>query len=200
MKTSIYNKCTEIDKKYRTSLNTIHILQLSMLLTAFLLFNSCKENSTIADDLNNIIDYGQFSAEVTGNENQSFSGLALFAVQIIDEPVGNIFVLSMNSLNTNLIYGIGATMSSIGRPPAGTYTLEGITTNQTGQFTVFNESNSELAVYHSTAGELKILSSASDRLEGEITFTAQKTGSIEQVEVVAQFNASCQQADFLSCD
>ncbi|MEX2435944.1 MAG: hypothetical protein WD735_04610, partial [Balneolaceae bacterium] len=101
---------------------------------------------------------------------------------------------------TSLIYGIGATMSSTGRPAVGTYILEGVTTDQTGQFTVFNESNSELAVYHSTSGELKILSSTSDRLEGEITFTARKSDNVDEVEVVAQFNASCQEAGFLSCD
>ena len=200
MKTNIYNNHPTFVKKNRVAFNTAHFFYLPVLLIATLLFGSCKENSTLADDLNNIIDVGQFSAEVTGTENQSFTGLALFAVQIIDEPVGSIFVLSMNSLNTNLIYGIGATMRSSARPASGTYTLGGLAAGQNAQFTVFNESTSELTIYQSTSGELKIVNSTSESLEGEISFTAQKAGSNEQIEVVAQFNAICQEANFLTCD
>lgn len=196
MKTINYNNYAAYS---RAAINTTHFLLLPILLAVILLLVSCKESSTLADDFN-IINIGQFNAEVTGSENQSFSGLALFAVQIIEEPVGNIFVLSMNSLNTSLIYGVGATMQSSGRPASGTYNLGGITADQTAQFTVFNESTSELTVYHSSSGELKIVGSTSASLEGEITFKAQKAGGTEQIDIVAQFNASCTEASFLTCE
>jgi hypothetical protein len=200
MKTITCNEFIPIVKNHDGAVSVTHFFHLSILLTAILLFSSCKDNASILNDWENIIDIGQFNAEVTGNENQSFSGLALFTVQIIEEPVGNIFVLSMNSLNTSLIYGVGATMQSSGRPAVGTYTLEGVTDGQSAQFTVFNDSTNELTVYQSTSGELKIVSSTQGSLEGEITFKAQIAGGSEEVDVVAQFNASCQEASFLTCD
>lgn len=165
-----------------------------------IIFTTCSEKSTSADEFSDLVDFGQFTAEVTGSENQSFSGVAVFSSQAWDEPVGNIFGLGMSSLISNDTFGITIAMIKSARPSVGTYAIQGGTSDRTGQFTIFNESANNLIIYRSISGEMEITNSTAERLAGEIFFIAKRSDGDEEVEVTARFNARCQQTNLLFCD
>lgn len=159
-------------------------------------FSACKNNGNNA--LGNI-DAGRFSAEVSGAVNRSFEGIALFTVQQLGPPTGNIFVLSMNSLNTEPVYAISVSFSNSGRPGENTFTFDSESTDRFVDFIVF-ESSQNLLIFGAQSGEITFNSSSEQRLQGEISFQATNTSTDEEIQVTALFNANCQQGQVLSCN
>lgn len=167
---------------------------------AGVLFWGCGENSTGTGDLFGSISPGSFEAQVSGSESQSFSGISLFGVQQVGEPVGNIFVLTLSSTTNNPNYSITVTFRRSNRPGSGEHAITGYDSDRAGQFVVFR-SQTDTRVYRSLNGEMVITGSSAERLQGELTFSAALSSNSETtVNVRAKFNANCHQASMLSCD
>jgi hypothetical protein len=174
-----------------------HTIYVFIACTVILFFTSCKDNSSGPDDLFGSI--GSFSAETSGDLSLSFSGVALFATQVIDGPTGNIFVLSMSTISSSPNYVAGVTILNSGRLASGTYTIDEEGTESSGYFTII-PSEDEVITYRVTGGELNISSSSTESVQGNLTLFAILPENGNSVTVTATFNASCQQSGFTTCD
>lgn len=175
---------------------------ISLILISLLVFSSCKNNSSGSEEISGFgnISIGNFSAEVSGDLSQTFDGLALFATQLIDGPTGNIFVLTLSSLNTNISYTTSITFLDSMRPDTGDYSIGNETSTRGGSFIVYQAQSDSTRYYSSRSGELTITSSTSESLQGGLTLRAVESGSDSEVIVTAKFNANCQKVDFTSCE
>lgn len=163
------------------------------------LFISCDDNSSGPDDLTKAIGTGSFSAEVSGDLSLEFSGVALFATQIIDGPTGNIFVLSLNTISSPPNYVTGVTILNSRRLDPGTYTIDEEASESSGFFTMI-PSQDQVISFQVTGGEMTVSSSSSENFQGELMLQATQPDNGDEVTILAEFNASCQQSEFTSCD
>lgn len=163
------------------------------------LFTSCKDNSTDSGDLFENIGMGRFTAEISGDITREISGIAVFGTQIIDGPTGNIFVLTLSTINTEINYLIGVTYLSSSRPGTGTRPIENQGEQSEGYFVV-NPSNEDIDYYNSQSGQLTITSSDSESLQGRLSLIAVLPRNGSEVTINATFNASCQRSQFTTCE
>lgn len=172
-------------------------LLMPLLILSF--FTSCNDNSADSGNLFENIVTGSFTAEITGDINQKVSGVAVFGTQIIDGPTGNIFVLTLSTINTDINYLIGVTYLSSSRPGTGTRSIENEGEQSEGYFVV-NPANEDIDYYNSQSGELTITSSDSESLQGNLSLNAVLPQNGNEVTINATFNASCQSSQFTTCD
>lgn len=168
-------------------------------LLIFTLFTSCKDNSTDSGDIFENNGIGSFSSEISGGITREVSGIAVFGTQIIDGPTGNIFVLTLSTINTEINYLIGVTYLSSSRPGTGTRSIENEGEQSEGYF-VINPANEDINYYNSQSGQLTITSSDPESLQGELSMIAVLPQNGNEVTINATFNASCQSSQFTTCD
>lgn len=175
---------------------------ISLILISVLLFGSCKDNSSGSEDLSGFgnISIGNFSAEVSGDLSQTFSGIANFATQIIEGPTADIFVLTLSSLNTATSYTTGVTFLDSSRPATGDHSIGSEISTRGGNFTIYHAQSDSARYFSSQNGELSIILSTSESLQGTLTLRVVETGTGDEVIVTAQFNANCHKVGFTSCE
>jgi len=160
-------------------------------ISAMLMVSGCGNNTD--DDLST----GTFSAEVSGAVSHNFTGISVFAVQQIDPPVGNIFVLSNNTTASGPVFAVNLSMRSDNRPGTGTHQIGADGSVAGASFIRYSE-GSESLYFGSVSGQMTVNRSSSDRFEGELNFTA-RNNEQQEVNVSIRFNARCLQAPSVSC-
>ncbi|MGF1671772.1 MAG: hypothetical protein ACFCU6_15105 [Balneolaceae bacterium] len=174
---------------------TIRIGFIFRVLTVLIILNACGSNS--GED---VPDFGMFEAVVSGEFNQEFSGVAIFGVQQLGPPTGNIFVLSMNSTGSNdVVFAVNVALSTENRPQNGSTALGELNSGAHGEFVFFNPGESQQN-FRSVSGQLIITSSSSENLEGEVSFNAIYSNNDTEVNVQATFNATCTPQSIVICD
>jgi len=192
----MFNRCDHL-KCYVRKPSVLNVLIYGCVL---LILGGCGDNSTGSDAFGGTLIPGSFEATVSGAEAQTFSGISVFATQVIDPPVGNIFGLTLSSITNNPNYSVTVTFRGSNRPITGNHTIQAYNSDNGAQFVVLI-SESDFRAYRSTGGEMVITQSSAERLQGELTFVAELINDPDsKVNVSARFNANCQQASFLTCD
>lgn len=163
-------------------------------LITVILLSSCGSDSG-----DNGLEFGTFDAVVSGEFNREFSGVAIFGIQQLGPPTGNIFVLSMNSTGTDIVFAVNVTMLTENRPQTGSFTLGNLDSGRTGEFVFFNPGEDQQNLF-SDSGQLTISSSSADRLEGEVSFRAVSFQGDEEVNVTAKFNSTCTPQSIILCE
>jgi hypothetical protein len=141
---------------------------------------------------------GSGSAQVNGAVSRNFSGIALFATDVLIEVTGERnFGLAIEDLAGTSEVTVGFTGE--GRPPAGTYPLAGPETSRFAEARFTNSSGQD-EYFASLSGTLTITASTAQSLQGTVSFQARREfGGQGEISVTASFNATCVATAF-SCD